>query len=717
MTTRSRHDRARHRPDRSLARDRSSSRQGNRRRRGRRTTIAGLALLTVVAHAAGADTSRTVRSPHDRIAFTLELDAGGRPHYRITHDDVVIVDRSRLGFTFRSMTPLDRGLEIARADTRASVETYALPWGERRDVAAPFTELTLELRESAPPARRMTMTVRVFDDGVGFRFAWPRQAGMDAFVITDELTEFVLPGDPRAWWIPAYAGNRYEYPYRGTRLSAIAADRTVRAVHTPITFETEDGRYVSVHEAALTDYAAMTLRVESGSVLACDLVPWSDGSKVVGATPFRTPWRTIQIAATPGELIESTLVLNLNEPSRLTDVDWIHPAKYVGIWWSLHIGKESWKTGPDHGATTENACRYIDFAAENGFRGVLVEGWNVGWDQGWLTEGVFDYTTPTPDYDLEEVARYARERGVHLIGHLETGGDVHGFESRMDAAFAQCRRLGIDTVKMGYVSHGQGIRRYDESGDLIAKEWQHGQYMVRHYRKMVERAAEYGIMVNVHEPIKDTGIRRTWPNLLTREGARGQEYNAWSEGNAPEHTTILPFTRLLGAPMDYTPGVFDVMIEPYRPDNRVHATIAKQLALYVVIYSPLQMVTDLPEHYRGHPGFGFIRAVPVEWDETRVLNGAIGDYVTIVRRERGGDEWYLGSITDEHPRTFAVPLRFLDPGMTYVASVYGDGDGADYRSNPTRMRITREFVTADTLLRIDLAPGGGQAIRFRPLDE
>jgi alpha-glucosidase len=449
-------------------------------------------------------------------------------------------------------------------------------------------------------------------------------------------------------------------------------------------------------------------------VLACDLVPWSDGAKVKATTPFRTPWRTIQIAETAGGLIESSLLLNLNEPSRIEDTSWIVPGKYAGIWWSLHIGEETWKTGPKHGAKTENAKRYIDFAAANGLDGVLVEGWNVGWDEGWLEKGVFDFTTPTPDYDLEAIARYAAEKGVYLIGHLETGGDVDGLERRMEAAFEQCRRLGIKAVKTGYVSHGQGIRRYDAEGNEIAKEWQHGQYMVRHFRRVVELAARYGIMVNVHEPIKDTGIRRTWPNMLTREGGRGQEYNAWSEGNPPSHTTILPFTRMLCGPMDFTPGIVEVTIDS-KPENRVHTTVAKQLALYVVIYSPLQMATDLPENYKGNPAFGFIRSVPVDWEETRVVNGAIGDFVTIARRERGGEGWFLGSITDENPRAFEVPLDFLTPGVDYTAFVYADAPGADYRGNPKAVRITRERVSADTVLRVDLAPGGGLAVRFRPL--
>jgi len=660
--------------------------------------------------------SLDVASPNGRITFEVDLDDAGRLAYRVLHDDEVVVAWSRLGFVLQDAPPMNEGFRVASTGIVEGEERWEQPWGERREIRDRYVELTVELEEGTALGRRMTLVTRVFDDGLGFRFVWPEQENLGVFVIMDEETEFVLPGDPAAWWIPAYAGNRYEYLYERTRLSGLAADPLLRAVHTPLTLETEDGLYLSLHEAALTDYASMTLEARAGSVLACDLVPWSDGTKVKASTPFRTPWRTIQIATRPGDLIESSLILNLNEPSRIEDTSWIRPMRYVGIWWSLHIGKETWKTGPQHGATTENTKRYIDFAARNGFGGVLVEGWNTGWDQGWLERGVFDFTTPTPDYDLEELARYAREKGVTLIGHLETGGDVHGFEQRMEAAFEQCRRLGIRAVKTGYVSQGQGIRRYDADGNLIAKEWQHGQYMVRHFRKAVERAAAYGIMVNVHEPIKDTGIRRTWPNMLTREGARGQEYDAWSEGNPPEHTTTLPFTRLLSGPMDFTPGTFDVLIEPYRPDNRVHTTVAKQLALYVVIYSPLQMASDLPENYEGNPAFGFIQAVPVDWEETRVLNAAIGDYVTVVRKERGGDAWYLGSITDERPRAFRVPLDFLDPGREYVASIYADGSGADWKANPKTVRITRERVNAETVLRIDLAPGGGQAIRFRPME-
>ena len=664
-----------------------------------------------------------VTSPDGRNSFHLTLDEAGRPVFEVRHGDQLVIAPSRLGFVLADAASFDQALRVSGHRARPGVEEWEQPWGEVRHIRAAYTELDVDfvaevqINLNRTVSREMTLEVRVFDDGLGFRFVWPEQSGLQDFTILDELTEFVFPGDPAAWWIPAYAGNRYEYLYERSRLSELTANRGVRAVHTPLTLETEDGLYVSLHEAALTDYASMTLVVHPGSVLEADLVPWSDGTKVKATAPFRTPWRTIQIGERPGDLIESPLILALNEPSRIEDASWITPGKYAGIWWSLHIGKETWKTGPTHGATTENTKRYIDFAAENGFEGVLVEGWNTGWDQGWLNESVFDFTTPTPDYDLEALAKYARKKEVTLVGHLETGGDVHGFEERMELALSQFERLGIRAIKTGYVNHGQGIRRYDDQGKMVAKEWQHGQYMVRHFRKAVELAAKHHIMVDVHEPIKDTGIRRTWPNMMTREGARGQEYNAWSEGNGPAHTAILPFTRLLSGPMDFTPGIFNTPIEPWKPDNRVPTTVAKQLALYVVIYSPLQMVTDLPEHYVGNPAFGFIQDVPTDWEETRVLNGAIGDYVTIARKERGGDEWYLGSITNESARTLLVPLDFLDGGREYVAYLYADGDRADWKTNPEAVRITRQRVTSGSVMRLDLAPGGGTAVRIVPAKE
>ncbi|HEX7024216.1 MAG TPA: glycoside hydrolase family 97 catalytic domain-containing protein, partial [Gemmatimonadales bacterium] len=482
-----------------------------------------------------------------------------------------------------------------------------------------------------------------------------------------------------------------------------------------LTLETRDGRTAMViHEANLVDYARMFLRGPrmEGRTLHAALAPMADGIKVRGQSPFVTPWRTIQLTDHVTELSPSLLGLKLNPPSAIANTGWIHPMKYVGIWWGMHIGTMTWSSGPRHGATTANAKRYIDFAAANGFGGVLVEGWNLGWDGDWIANrDAFSFTRAYPDYDLAEVARYARQRGVRLIVHNETSGGIQNYERQMDSAFALYRSLGLDAIKSGYVT------------DLTSEGHSHySQFMVEHYRRVIEAAARNGIMLDVHEPMHDTGERRTWPNMMTREGARGQEYNAWSGegGNPPEHETILFFTRLLAGPMDFTPGVFDLLIQsgrgrPSRPDEpRVRTTLAKQLALYVVLYSPLQMAADLPENYERQPAFQFIRDVAVDWDTTRVVDGRIGDYVVVARRQRGGQSWFVGAITDEEGRTLDVPLSFLAPGRRYVAEIYADGPGANWLDNPLPVTITRRPVTRATRLRVVLAPGGGQAIRIRP---
>ncbi len=425
-----------------------------------------------------------------------------------------------------------------------------------------------------------------------------------------------MSGDHQAWWIPAFQPNRYEYLYRNTSLGQLSTGGG--SVHTPFTMETADGLYLSIHEAALKDYSSMTLKAEDHLVFKANLVPWSDGVLVKAQTPLRTPWRTIQIAESPGDLITSYLILNLNEPNALGDVSWVKPGKYIGIWWGMHLDKWTWGSGPKHGATTENTKAYLDFAAKYGFSGVLVEGWNLGWDGDWTAHGdQFNFTTPYPDYDLKGLAEYAKSLGVKIIAHNETAAVVGNYESQMEDAYALYQSLGMDTVKTGYVGYGQGVPRYDEQGSLLGMEWHHGQYMVEHHQKVIETAARYGLMIDAHEPIKDTGLRRTYPNFMTREAARGQEYNAWdgNGGNPPDHVTILPFTRLLAGPMDYTPGILAPFKEA-RPNNQVNHTLAKELALYVVIYSPLQMAADLIENYEANPAFQFILDVPVDWEET-----------------------------------------------------------------------------------------------------
>ncbi len=655
----------------------------------------------------------TLQSPSGILKVNFILDQG-RPYYQVYRFNEILIDSSRLGFVFKKQPPLDANFKITDLTTDSVDQTWEQVWGEAAKIRNHYNQLIVRLQEKSGLQRSLNIVFRVYDDGIGFRYQLPDQKNLKQFEIMDERTEFNFTHDYSAWWIKAYQWNRYEYLYQNSPLSQIDT------VHTPFTLEGKDGLAISLHEASLTDFASMTLARTGRYKLEADLVPWSDGVKVKAQSPMVSPWRTIQIAETPGDLITSYLILNLNEPNKLKDVSWIKPGKYVGIWWEMHIGKSTWSSGPKHGATTENTKKYIDFAAKYGFDGVLVEGWNTGWDGDWIKNGEkFNFTTPYPDFDIKQLTAYARKKGVQLIGHHETGGSVLNYEAQMEDAFRFYQKLGIHIVKTGYVAHGREIKRIDENG-RVQYEMHHGQFMVRHYRKVVETAAKYHIMLDVHEPIKDTGIRRAYPNMMTREGARGQEFNAWSAdgGNPPEHTVILPFTRLLAGPMDFTPGIFDIMLSQYRPNNRVNTTLAKQLALYVVIFSPLQMAADLPENYEAHrDAFQFIIDVPVDWEETRVLHARIGDYVTIVRKDRHSDDWYLGSITDEHGRILKAPLYFLDQNREYMAEIYRDGDHANWQSAPFDYFIEKKIVDANTVLTLRLAPGGGTAIRFYPIEK
>ncbi|MBN2012263.1 glycoside hydrolase family 97 protein [candidate division KSB1 bacterium] len=655
-----------------------------------------------------------VASPDGTISAEVILQ-NGEVFYSISRLNRPLIENSRLGFVIKDQASLSKNWEIASSNEESVDEMWMQPWGEKKNIRNHYHELKINFKENTQRPRQMTIVFRVFNDGVGFRYVIPQQQQLHNFEIMDEITEFNLADNYNAWFIKAYQWNRYEYLYQKKPINEIDS------VHTPITFETKNGLYLSIHEAALTDYSSMTLKRTSDHGFEADLVPWSDGVKVKTQTPLKTPWRTIQIADTPGGLITSYLILNLNEPNKLSDVSWIKPGKYVGIWWAMHLGKTTWSSGPKHGATTANAKRYIDFAAKYHLSGVLIEGWNIGWDGDWTANGdQFNFITSYPDFDIEEVSSYAAQRGVHIIGHHETGGAVMNYVKQMEDAVKFCNKYGVNTVKTGYVNWGTGIKRLDEHGNLQG-EWHHGQYMVQHYRKVVETAAKYHIMICAHEPIKDTGIRRTYPNMMSREGARGQEYNAWSEdgGNPPDHTTILPFTRLLAGPMDFTPGIFDILLEnDERPNNRIPTTLAKQLALYVVIYSPLQMAADLPENYEKNlKPFQFIVDVPVDWQDTKVLHSRIGDYVTIVRQDRNSDDWYLGSITDENGRMLVAPLNFLTEGKHYVAEIYRDGLSADYQTNPLDIDITEMLVDNGMTMMLRLAPGGGQAIRFRPANQ
>jgi alpha-glucosidase len=667
-------------------------------------------LMTFTAAAAIAQDTLSVSSPDGRNKVGVAVH-DGKLYYILSRDGRPLLEPSMLGFEFRGGPALRDGLRITGSSRATFDQTWTQPWGEVSHVRDHHNELKVSVAETAGPGRKFDFVVRAFNDGIGFRYELPAQPALGDFVISEELTQFNLADDAKAWWIPSNRPrlDRSEMLYSSSPVSVIDS------VQTPLTMQTRDGRtFMVIHEANLVDYARMNIagpRMDS-RLLRVALAPWQNGDKVRGHTPFVTPWRTIQLADRAADLAPSVIGLNLNPPNVIPDVSWIKPMKYIGIWWGMHINTMTWSSGPKHGATTENTKRYIDFAAANGIRGVLVEGWNTGWDGDWIKNAnAFSFTQAYPDYDLPGLARYAHSKGVDLIVHNETSGGIVNYERQLDSAFALYHSLGLDAIKSGYVT--------DTTPEGNSH---HSQFMVRHYRKVIETAAKYHIMMDVHEPIHDTGERRTYPNWMSREGARGQEYNAWGGegGNPPEHETNLFFTRLLAGPMDFTPGVFDLLLErgtgrPRRLDeSRPRTTLAKQLALYIVIYSPLQMAADLPENYVKQPAFQFIRDVAVDWDTTKVIDGKIGDYVIVARKARNSPEWFLGAITDEDARTFDVPLSFLTKGEKYVAEIYADGPGASWSENPLSVAISSRNVDSNTHLSVVLAAGGGQAIRIRP---
>ncbi|MEO8452783.1 MAG: glycoside hydrolase family 97 protein, partial [Gemmatimonadota bacterium] len=615
----------------------------------------------------------TVASPNGRTVVSLAIREG-RLTWSVTRDGTPVVFPSRLGFTFRSAPPLGDGLRLADSARSERDETFALPLGEVARVRDQHRELRLKVAETSGLGRELWVVVRVFDDGLGFRYELPDQPNLKDFEIIEELTEFAMADDAKAWWIPANvpSPDRQEMLFSSSPLSKLDT------VHTPLTMQTRAGLQIVIHEADLVDYPGMYLVGKSESrTLRTTRARWSDGVAVKGRTPFVTPWRTLQLADRPEQLAPSLLGLKLNPPSRIADTKWIRPMKYDGIWWGMHVNTMTWSSGPLHGATTANTRKYLDFAAANGLGGTLVEGWNLGWDGNWMkTGGSFSFTQPYPDYDLPGLAAYAREKHVSLIVHNETATFIENYERQLDSAFALYHRLGLTAIKTGYVNDTT-----NPGGNA-----HQSQYMVRHHRRVIETAAKYSITVDMHEPIKDAGERRTWPNMLSREGARGQEFNAWGGegGNPPEHETILFFTRMLAGPMDFTPGIFNLLITrsgtntPRRPEEaHPRTTLVKQLALYVVLYSPVQMAADLIENYEGQPAFQFIRDVAVDWDTTVVLHGRIGDDVVVARKTKGKDEWFIGAITDEEARTVDVSLDFLPKGRRYVAEVYADGAGAN----------------------------------------
>ena len=672
-------------------------------------------------HAAFAETA-SITSPDGAIVVTVN-DENGRARYDVAFNGESVIAPSRLGLLFRDHHGFDRNLEIVDVEKASKDESWEQPWGERRVVRDQHNELAVKFETNKGPTRAMTVRFRVFDDGVGFRYEIGKQKSLRKDInIIDELTQFSVGDKTTTWWIPSGEFNRYEYIYNETT----AGD--VQDAHTPVTFRNEKGIHFSIHEAALMNYSGMSLQALRRGDFKTDLSPWSDGVLVKTSAPFKTPWRTIQISSDAVGLINSDLILNLNEPNKLGDISWVEPSKYVGIWWAMHINERRWGHDGIHGATTEETKRYIDFAAEHGFKGVLVEGWNIGWDGDWFNNGdQFSFTESFDDFDLDEVTAYANSKGVRLIGHHETSGDVTNYENQLEDGLDLYASKGVREIKSGYVADGGQIERIDENG-VKKYEWHDGQFMVDHHLHVVKEAAKRKISMNPHEPVKDTGLRRTYPNWVTREGARGMEFNAWgTPPNPPEHEAVLAFTRMLSGPMDFTPGIFD--LEPNKrppvrddmqrsdPSNRPQTTLAKQLALYVVLYSPLQMAADLPENYEKRmDAFQFIKDVPADWEASMALNGEVGDFVTIARKERGGEDWYLGALTNEDARTLEIPLDFLDENKSYRAEFYRDGPNAHWKTNPYDIKIySRDVVSAETL-NLPLSSSGGAAIRFTLVD-
>jgi len=641
-----------------------------------------------------------VTSPDGQIKVETGVEEG-KPFYQIEKGNKKIIEKSFLGFILKGNDAFYKDFNIKNTEYKSFSEKWTQQWGEETTVDNTYNEVTVQLVEKSGRQRQLSIIFRVFNDGVGFRYVFPKQQNLSDFTIMDELTEFALVGNPQTWSIPTNHTNYFEHLYKKAPVTSLDT------VSTPLTMEVNDSLYLTIHEANLTDFAGMNLTPKQGSsTLKVDLTPWSTGEKVFAKTPFKSPWRTVIIARNPGGLMLSRLMLNLNEPSKIKDPSWIQPGRYIGIWWGMHMGTYTWSQGPKHGATTANTMRYIDFAAKHGFSGVLVEGWNIGWDGDWSKDGdKFNFTKEYPDYDIVKLTSYAEKKNIKIIGHNETGGAAKNYEAQMDSAFAMYSKLGISCVKTGYVN------------PLLDHKEQHAsQYGVRHYRKVIETAARYRIMIDNHEPMMPTGLQRTYPNLMSQEGVRGQEYDAWSPdgGNPPEHTTIIPFTRGLAGPMDFTPGTFKFE-NPALPKTHVHTTLAKQLALSVVLFSPIQMASDMIENYEGNPAFEFITSCPTNWSKTVIPDAAIGDYVIIARKDRKSDNWFVGSITDENARKLNLSLSFLDKNTKYRAKVFKDGKLADYRTNPYPVDIEELEVTSNSTLTLNLAPGGGTAIIIKKI--
>lgn len=681
--------------------------------------------------------AQTILSPDKNMSLDFQLKEG-IPFYRVTYKQRPVILDSRLGLEINNAPSLLDGFVITEAKTSNVDETWDPVMGEQKAIRNYYNELALRLAQPAQQDRYMIIRFRVFNDGVGFRYEFPEQPHLNYFVVKEERTEFHLAGDHKAWWMPGdYDTNEYTYttsmisemPAKmPTATIGIYAQQPIKnlSVQTPLMMKSDDGLYINIHEAALINYPAMALNVSAeNNLLSTHLCPDAVGNKGYIQTDAVTPWRTIVISDKATDILSSKLILNLNAPCTYQDVSWIKPVKYIGVWWEYFVtGKSSWaysdeknvkltedfsllKPNGRHGANNENVKRHIDFAAKHGFDAVLVEGWNIGWEDwfGNWKENVFDFVTPYPDFDVKMLNGYAESKGVRIMMHHETSGAATNYERRLIPAFEFMKNNGYNAVKTGYVGH------------IIPRGEHHdSQWMVNHYLHVARTAADYQIMVNSHEAVRPTGLHRTFPNWIAQESARGTEFEAMG-GLSPEHTTILPFTRLMGGPMDFTPGILETDLTRYgrETDNGVNTTLAKQLAYYVTFYSPLQMAADLPENYeRFADAFQFIKDVAVDWDESHVLEAEPGDYVTVARKTKGKDEWFVGGITDENDRTTVIRFDYLPKDQTFIATIYADGENAHWQSNPKNYTIRKVRVTSRSVLKQQLAPGGGVAISIKP---
>lgn len=680
--------------------------------------------------------AQIVYSPSKAIHLDFKLDQNGKPSYTVFYKNKPVVLQSYLGVKLKDAIQLTEGFSVINIEQKNYNETWQPVLGEQSNIINSYNELTVTLSQKTT-ARKINLIFRAFDDGIAFRYEFPKQDKLNYFIISDEVSEFNLTGNHKVFWLPGDFDTN-EYNYEETLFSEINTDKVnlnngigfkaitkKYAVQTPVMMKSTDGIYLNIFEASVVNYPVMQLDVDVNNYkLTSSLAPNAIGDKAYLQSPCVSPWRTIMISDDARAIVSSKMILNLNEPCKLTDTSWIKPMKYVGVWWEMHVGKSTWdyagsqnaqnngelKPTGKHGATTANTKRYIDFAAKHGFDGVLVEGWNVGWEDwfGNWKENVFDFMTPYPDFDLKEVNDYAKSKGVKMIMHHETSASVANYERYLDRALNLMKDYGYTAAKTGYV------------GKIIPRgEFHDGQTMVNHYNFVAQRFADYKMMVNSHESSRPTGYHRTYPNYIAAEAARGTEFNAWSIGNKVNHETILPFTRLLGGPMDYTPGIFEISMSAYDKTKKeqLHSTLAKQLALYVTMYSPLQMAADLPENYEKHlDAFQFIKEVPVDWQESKYLEAEPGDYLTVVRKDKNSESWFLGAITDENSRITELKLDFLSPNKKYQATIYQDGKEADWQSNPKSYAIKTLQVTSKSKIKLHLAKGGGTAISFKPIN-